>query len=167
MRLVFDDGPCELTGRILDTLRAARVKATFAVVGQQVVDHKELTVRIVNEGHQVANHTMSHARLTDLSDSEILIELTGCRMALAELGVATTLVRPPFNAWDERVEEVAGRAGFTLLKGSSIGDYLYDNVDELVQAARGYRDFVGLHDTHPTTADALSAILALDERVAA
>ena len=59
--LTFDDGPIpEATPFILDTLKAFGVKATFFMVGDNVRKHPELYQRIVDEGHQVGNHTHNH-----------------------------------------------------------------------------------------------------------
>jgi len=59
--LTFDDGPIpESTPFILDTLREFGVKATFFMVGENVERYPDLYRRIVEEGHQVGNHTYNH-----------------------------------------------------------------------------------------------------------
>ncbi len=59
--LTFDDGPIpQSTPFILDTLRQFGVKATFFMVGDNVRKYPELYQRIVDEGHQVGNHTFHH-----------------------------------------------------------------------------------------------------------
>lgn len=59
--ITFDDGPIpESTPFILDTLREFGVKATFFMVGENVARHPELLQRIIDEGHQVGNHTYNH-----------------------------------------------------------------------------------------------------------
>ena len=59
--LTFDDGPIpQSTPFILDTLRQAGVKATFFMVGDNVRKHPLLYQRIVDEGHQIGNHTHNH-----------------------------------------------------------------------------------------------------------
>ena len=59
--LTFDDGPIpESTPFILDTLRGFGVKATFFMVGENVERYPDLYRRIVEEGHQVGNHTYNH-----------------------------------------------------------------------------------------------------------
>ena len=56
--LTFDDGPYELTYKVLDLLKANNVRATFFVIGKDGVDDRYK--RIVNEGHTLANHTYYH-----------------------------------------------------------------------------------------------------------
>lgn len=59
--LTFDDGPIpESTPYILDTLKQFGAKATFFMVGENVMRYPELYERIVAEGHQVGNHTYNH-----------------------------------------------------------------------------------------------------------
>ena len=59
--LTFDDGPIpEATPFILDTLKHYGIKATFFMVGDNVRKYPELYQRIVDEGHQVGNHTFNH-----------------------------------------------------------------------------------------------------------
>ncbi len=59
--LTFDDGPIpESTPFILDTLRRFHAKATFFMVGENVLRHHDLYNQIVAEGHQVGNHTFNH-----------------------------------------------------------------------------------------------------------
>ena len=59
--LTFDDGPIpESTPFILDTLRQFGVKATFFMVGENVLRYHDLYNQIVAEGHQVGNHTFNH-----------------------------------------------------------------------------------------------------------
>lgn len=59
--ITFDDGPIpESTPFILDTLRKYNVKATFFMVGENVLRHHDLYNQIVTEGHQIGNHTFNH-----------------------------------------------------------------------------------------------------------
>lgn len=59
--LTFDDGPIpESTPFILQTLRDFGIKATFFMVGENVLRYHDLYNRIVEEGHQVGNHTFNH-----------------------------------------------------------------------------------------------------------
>lgn len=61
MYLTFDDGPTEEnTVRVLDTLKEKNVKATFFVVGENVIKHPEIAKRIVEEGHAIGIHCYNH-----------------------------------------------------------------------------------------------------------
>lgn len=61
--LTFDDGPSTTnTPKVLDTLKANNVPATFFVMGKtlQMDGAAEILKRIYNEGHAIGNHTYSH-----------------------------------------------------------------------------------------------------------
>lgn len=65
--LTFDDGPVPgVTNKILDILADYEIKATFFVIGTNVKAHPELMQRIVDEGHIVGNHSMTHTPLKNL-----------------------------------------------------------------------------------------------------
>lgn len=66
--LTFDDGPHgTLTPKMLDILRNNNVKGTFFMQGCNVTAHPQVVRRMVNEGHEVGNHTWNHAYLSKVS----------------------------------------------------------------------------------------------------
>lgn len=59
--LTFDEGyENGYTAPLLDTLKAKGVKAIFFVTSPYIQKEPELILRMVNEGHLVANHSKSH-----------------------------------------------------------------------------------------------------------
>ncbi|MBQ4148346.1 MAG: polysaccharide deacetylase family protein, partial [Clostridium sp.] len=59
--LTFDDGPYAKVGnRIMDCAAQYNAKVTFYVVGDRVNTYASEMRRMVNEGHEVGNHTMNH-----------------------------------------------------------------------------------------------------------
>lgn len=65
--LTFDDGPNPgVTNKVLDILAEHNIKATFFVIGKNVLAHPDLMKRIVDEGHIVGNHSMTHTPLKNL-----------------------------------------------------------------------------------------------------
>ena len=57
--------------KILDILNEKKIKATFFVVGQQVRYHPEMLKRIINEGHEIGNHSWSHPNFLELTASQL------------------------------------------------------------------------------------------------
>jgi peptidoglycan/xylan/chitin deacetylase (PgdA/CDA1 family) len=112
--LTFDDGPAGVhTGRVLDVLAGRGVRATFFVTGSRVVDRPSLIARMAREGHEVANHTYAHDRLTDLSEEQIRRTVDRTDRAIRAAGApALRLVRPPGGATSTRVQDVLARAGY-------------------------------------------------------
>lgn len=58
--LTFDDGPSELTPRLLDILDEYGIKATFFTVGYFVNRHPDIVKDAVERGHLVVCHTYTH-----------------------------------------------------------------------------------------------------------
>ena len=62
--LTFDDGPSpQFTEEVLATLRQHDVRATFFVTGQALEENMAVAQRIVEEGHELGNHTYSHRHM--------------------------------------------------------------------------------------------------------
>jgi len=59
--ITIDDGPTSDTQEILSILDRAGVRALFFLIGTRVAKEPELCRRIVAGGHEVGNHTMTHA----------------------------------------------------------------------------------------------------------
>src|SRR4026208_1583019 len=98
--ITFDDGPDpRWTPKILDILKAANVKATFFVVGVNAERYPTLVRRIVNEGHEIGNHTYYHPNLALCWPEHVRLELNATQLLLETItGRATTLFRPPYSA---------------------------------------------------------------------
>ncbi len=98
--ITFDDGPDpRWTPKILDILKAANVKAAFFLVGVNAERYPGLVRRIVNEGHEIGNHTYYHPNLALCWPEHIRLELNATQLLLETItGRATTLFRPPYAA---------------------------------------------------------------------
>ncbi len=109
--ITFDDGPGPYTGQLLDELAARDIKATFFVFGSKI-DEKTVPLlrRIAEEGHSIGSHTYNHARLTALSNAQILAEMSKNDECIAGVtGQIPELMRPPFGAYDRRVINSCGK----------------------------------------------------------
>ena len=80
LTLTFDNGPePDVTPRVLDILGERKIKATFFVIGEKIVDpeRRKLAERAHREGHWIGNHTFTHSvplgeqSGPDTADSEI------------------------------------------------------------------------------------------------
>lgn len=58
--LTFDDGPSENTDKILDILDKYNIKATFFVIGKKDKASEQRYKKIVEKGHTIALHSMTH-----------------------------------------------------------------------------------------------------------
>jgi peptidoglycan/xylan/chitin deacetylase (PgdA/CDA1 family) len=96
----FDDGPNEpYTQQLLDLLAQHQVRAIFFLVGNFVRLRPELARAILQAGHLIGNHTMSHPSLMWERPSRVHEELAGCNAVLEDVtGQAVRYFRPPFGA---------------------------------------------------------------------
>ncbi|KAI9269193.1 hypothetical protein BDA99DRAFT_422936, partial [Phascolomyces articulosus] len=112
--LTFDDGPSEYTPKLLDFLKSINQKATFFVVGGQVLQYPEILKRAYNEGHEIAMHSWSHKNMATLTNEQLVGELKWNELAIKEvLGVSPRFFRPPFGNIDNRVRDICKALGFT------------------------------------------------------
>ncbi|UCZ55177.1 polysaccharide deacetylase family protein [Bacillus shivajii] len=115
--LTFDDGPDPIyTPQILDILKEKNVKATFFVVGKQIDKHPEMMQRIVNEGHSLGNHTLSHPRLPNETTAEVSREIQLTQDKIAEsVGRRPDLFRPPFGLLTRADEQLLHEYGLRII----------------------------------------------------
>lgn len=97
--LTFDDGPFPpTTSKVLATLAAECVQATFFLIGKNAEANPAMVKKIVAEGHSIGNHTWSHKILDRISQTEALQEIdrgfTADDMALH--GKVTSVPSTPF-----------------------------------------------------------------------
>jgi len=108
--LTFDDGPDPAwTPAILDILKQENVPATFFVIGKNGQAHPDLLRRIVNEGHELGNHTFTHPNLGQIPGRLTDLELNATQRLIESItGRSTVLFRPPYfgDAEADTPEEV-------------------------------------------------------------
>ena len=91
--LTFDDGPIpEITPWVLDILNQFKAKATFFCVGDNIKKYTGIFKKIVNDGHQIGNHTFHHLNSWKTTD-EIYLE----DFYAFEKFHKTQLFRPPYG----------------------------------------------------------------------
>jgi peptidoglycan/xylan/chitin deacetylase (PgdA/CDA1 family) len=109
LALTFDDGPSQWTPGVLELLREHGARATFFLIGARVRERPDDVRRIVEAGHEVGSHTMTHPGLTEIGDDEVRREIQDGARAVAEVvGERPHLFRPPGFHADERVLRIVG-----------------------------------------------------------
>jgi len=110
LALTFDDGPDpRWTPAILDILKREQVPATFFIVGKNGQAYPDLLRRIVNEGHELGNHTFTHPNLGEMPLPVTELELNATqRLIESDTGRSTVLFRPPYfgDAEADKPQEV-------------------------------------------------------------
>jgi peptidoglycan/xylan/chitin deacetylase (PgdA/CDA1 family) len=95
--LSFDNGPHpEFTPLVLDILARHDIRTTFFVVGQNVVENRDVVRRARDEGHWIGNHTWSHSLpFRDRGDAAFVSsEIDRTQAAIGDLAHPDKLFRP-------------------------------------------------------------------------
>lgn len=112
LALTFDDGPSSsITEQILNILERNNVPGTFFLIGQNIVNNKDLVNKIFQAGNEIGNHSFTHTRGVHNSQKRMLWELNSTNKLIEDFtGHSSILYRPPFlldigsspsNAYDE------------------------------------------------------------------
>ena len=150
--LTFDDGPHPtLTPRILEILKKYDVKATFFMVGENVVNYPESARSVVQAGHEIGNHTYSHRHVSGMNEDTLKKELALCEDALFELcEYRTHLFRPPEGAVTQCVERCTEAGDYALILWSlDTRDWENKRTDRIVDAVINHirpGDIILMHD---------------------
>lgn len=97
--LTYDDGPYEpYTNNLLSVLDRHEIKATFFFVGNKIEKYLEAAKLAHQKGHQIANHSYSHPKLTFKSPSFVRKEIEKTDRLIRSIGVNYEIVfRAPFG----------------------------------------------------------------------
>ena len=156
--LTFDDGPSpRCTPQLLDGLKERGVRATFFVVGCQVVKDPDIVIRMAAEGHQVGNHSYDHKELDKLSCGEAAEDMQRNNDLLCQLlGEGDYWVRPPYGL----MTEAEAAALSVPLVNWSVDTEDWRTKDsgkilDVIYRCTGDGDIVLLHDRYQNTVDAV------------
>lgn len=184
--LTFDDGPSpSTTPKILDILKAHNAKGTFFILGSKIKGNEELIQRILNEGHQIGNHSYSHPNFHQLSVNQATTEIENTDRLLRKFN-APLYFRYPYGNSSCEANDQLKTLGYQIV-GWNIDtcDWAYadgrvsDRENETCQAPENLRsDYAHyviqevektqggvllMHDIHRNTADNLDRLLTLLE----
>lgn len=119
---------------ILDILDEHKVKTTFFLVGNWVKKYPEMVKEIFARGHEIGNHSDTHAHMNSLSEQGIRDELHIMSDRVESLtGVRPTLFRPPYGEYNDRVIRVSRAEGYEAVQWS---------IDSLDWKDRGTEDII-------------------------
>jgi glycosyltransferase involved in cell wall biosynthesis len=164
--ITFDDGPDAFyTPRILDLLQRYGARATFFLLGERAVGNASLIRRIIEDGHEIGNHSYSHPHFEQLSWRKVAFEIGHTQAIIQSLqGRPCRLFRPPrgklclqtlIGAWLRSLTTVMWTADFK--------DFSATSADEIKTALEARPlsagDIVLYHGHTPAALEALPHIL--------
>jgi peptidoglycan-N-acetylglucosamine deacetylase len=121
--LTFDDGPhAQGTPAVLDILARERVRATFFLVGEQVLRNPALAREIADAGHQIALHCHRHRNLLRLGPHQVHDDIARAEEIIAtHTGRSPELYRPPYGVPNASALRLARARGWRTLLWSHWG----------------------------------------------
>lgn len=173
--LTFDDGPTSYTERLLEILGKYDVKATFFVINSEYID---LLPKIVEEGHSVGIHSVTHNYGQIYASDEAFFDdlLTMQDIIYEKTGVKTYLMRFPGGSSNTasnftpglmtRLTQSVQEAGFSYFDwnvdsfdagGAGSSEAVYKNV--ISGAKRNDISIVLMHDTYAISVNAVERII--------
>ena len=174
--LTFDDGPTGkkdgypngLTNYLLDGLKERGAFATFLMVGERVSEVPDVLPRMVEEGHELGNHTMNHpmSHLTGLGPDDIRSQIDEATKAIHQIaGQDPQVMRPVGGGVNDNVKEVCKELNYPIINWSvDTQDWKYrdaENVKKVIVEQAQDGDIVLMHDLYETSVKGVLA--AIDE----
>ena len=171
--LMVSQGTPEILGQMLvdmsvDGLKQRGAVATFLMVGERVSEVSDVLPRMVNEGHELGNHTMNHpmCHLTGLGVDDIRTQIDDATNAVKDIaGQAPQVLRPVGGGVNSDVKAVAAELGYPIINWSvDTEDWKYrdaDHVKKVIVEQAQDGDVVLMHDLYETSVR--GALAAIDE----
>lgn len=163
--LTFDQGyENGYTSKILDVLKEKNVKATFFVLQDYAEKNPELVQRMIDEGHTVGNHSVTHKSMPGLTEEQCIDEIQGLHDYIKDnFNYEMTLFRPPMGEFSEFSLAVTKNCGYqTVLWSYAYADWDVNNqpdktasLERLTNALHDGAIYL-LHSVSSTNAEILS-----------
>ncbi len=161
--LTFDGGPdgSGYTEKILDLLKEYDGHATFFQTGEHASEYPDLIKRMVNEGHELGNHTYDESHVgsevtaSDITDANTAIEEAG--------GVKPLLFRAPQGEVTDDIINTCTEEGMSIvlwsLDSCDWNTYDSNEIVETVENNVADGDIIQFRNIYEETADAIAEII--------
>ena len=160
--LTFDDGPdAKVTPQILSVLKKYEAKATFFMIGKNVSKNQAIVKQMVEDGHEIGNHTWNHPKLIKLSKASVKQEVDRTSNAIYEaIAQNPTVFRPPYGSTNDQVRSVISMP--SILWSIDTLDWKHRRAEKIlsyVKASAKDGSIILMHDIHQSTADGLENVI--------
>jgi LysM repeat protein len=113
--LTFDAGGDIAGIKILEVLRKNGVQCTFFLTGTWVEKYPSYARQIVDDGHEVANHSYNHPNFTQLSYDEMLNQVRRAELEIIEVTAQNPrpYFRFPYGSSNSQALKAVGESGYS------------------------------------------------------
>ena len=154
----------EDTQQLIDILGKYKIPATFFVVGEWVDKYPESVKALHKAGHEIMNHSNTHAHYPQLSAQEVTADLNACNDKIeAVTGVRPTLVRLPYGDYDDMSINAVRALGMEPIQWDVDSldwkDLTADQITQRVTSKVGPGSIVLFHNAAKHTPEALPGVI--------
>lgn len=167
--LTFDDGYSSPNGslnKILDILKEHNLQVTFFLLGDWIKNHPSEMQRIINDGHEIGNHSYNHPLFTRLSEAQIRNEIIANEILIKQFGVdPKPIFRYPYGGHNANTDAIIKSLGYNYYQWTASTGDTGPNKNNYASVLNGALS--GLHDksiilahcSNDVTASALNQII--------
>jgi peptidoglycan/xylan/chitin deacetylase (PgdA/CDA1 family) len=170
----FDDGPNPIyTPQVLDIFKEVSGRATFYMIGEHMLKYPHIVTAVVEQQHEIGNHTFSHPFLTQLSAEECLKELKQSDDLIGEMtGSKPATFRPPYIDYNDETEAVVDLFGYSAISALNMDatDWEQPGIDHIVTKTRNHirnGSILLFHDGYKNRSQTIEAVRVLVKELSA
>lgn len=158
----FDDGPSDLTTKLMDAFDKYDAKATFFMVGPNAEARPEVIADMYQRGFELGNHTWTHGpELTTLTKKQLYDEIYNTQDAIFKAaGKDAAFLRAPYGAYNEDVLKASTMAhAFWSIDTEDWSSRNTDAVKKEIMKNLSDGSIILEHDLYPTSVEAAIELL--------
>ena len=159
-------GDKSLADRLLGILKSTNTPVTVFAVGSWLKADNSIAKRILDDGHDLGNHTMNHLQSKTLTAAKLDSEIAGCATELISLiGNHGKYFRPSGTQYSTPlIRKAALKYGYKKCISYDVDSHDYQDVGKAaviknVMSTVKNGSIVSLHFGHQDTIDALPSLL--------
>ena len=159
----------EYLDEMLNILQENQVNATFFIGGIWALDNQDRIKRMLDNGHEIANHGYKHKDQDKLSKENAIKEISTTHDIIFKMtGVEMNLFAPPSGAYNEQTVEIAKSLNYKVIMWSKDTiDWRDQNADLIYSRAvknLSGGDLILMHPTKETVKALPKIIQTISQR---
>jgi peptidoglycan/xylan/chitin deacetylase (PgdA/CDA1 family) len=159
-------GDLTIAHSLLDILKATSTPVSVFAVGTFLMSEPAIAKRIISDGHDLGNHTMTHTQMKTISAKKVDAEILGCANELKNLiGNHGSWFRPSGTQYSTAlIRKTALKYGYKNCISYDVDSHDYQDpgkaaVISNVMSSVKNGSIISLHFGHKNTIDALASLL--------
>jgi len=159
-------GDLTIAHSLLDILKATSTPVSVFAVGTFLMSEPAIAKRIISDGHDLGNHTMTHTQMKTISAKKVDAEILGCANELKKLiGNHGSWFRPSGTQYSTAlIRKTALKYGYKNCISYDVDSHDYQDpgkagVISNVMSSVKNGSIISLHFGHKNTIDALASLL--------